>query len=114
MRLDTLTDVHGTSKHCEISVTKALKVYSLVPPTPFFVLRFAFSIIHGSGKYYLFQCHACFLLLNMCDEELKHCIYHTERKLKNKKRGRPGNETSAQVSRVIKTRTFLRRLDAVA
>ena len=39
-------------------------------PPPFLVLQFAFSIIHGSGRAY------------------------TERKLKNKKRGRPGNEAS--------------------
>ena len=48
----------------------------------------------------------------MCDEELEHCIYHNEQP-KNKKRGRPGNEASVQVSRVIKTRTFLRGLDEV-
>ena len=48
---------------------------SLVPrPPPFFVLRFAFSIIHGSGR-----------------------ARYTERKPKNKKRGRPGNEAILMV-----------------
>jgi len=53
-----------------IDTVASLANYSLVsgPPT-FFVLRFAFSIIHGSGS-----------------------VYCTERKPKNKKRGRPGNE----------------------
>ena len=51
-------------------------VFSLVPrPPPFFVLRFAFSIIHGSRS--------------------STSVYYTERKLKNKKKwGRPGNKAS--------------------
>ena len=48
---------------------------SLVPrPPPFFVLRFVFSIIHGSGRH------------------SSASVYYTEHKPKNKKRGRPGNE----------------------
>ena len=47
---------------------------SLVPrPPPFFVLRFAFSIIHGSGSG-------------------RALFRYTELKLKKKKQGRPGNE----------------------
>ena len=50
---------------------------SLVPrhPSFFFALRFAFSIIHGSGGSHAF-------------------VYYTEHKPKNKKWGRPGNEAT--------------------
>ena len=52
---------------------------SLVPrPPTFFVLWFSFSIIYGSE---------IFLRSSVS-------VYYTERKLKNKKRGRPGNEAT--------------------
>ena len=50
--------------------------HSLVPrPPPFFVLQFPFSIIHRSGV-----------------------LYYTERKPKNKKRGRPVNKLAKTCS----------------
>ena len=54
---------------------------ALFPGLPrLFVLRFAFSIIHGNGSFV--------------------SVYYTERKPKNQKWGRPGNEASSSTMHI--------------
>ena len=66
------------TKYHRKQIIMATDICSLVPrPTPFFVLQFAFSIIHG-GVF-------CALLLS--------CII-LDTNWRTKKRGRPGNEIS--------------------
>ena len=64
----------------------------LVPrPPKFFVLQFAFSIIHGSGRALPLPC----IILNA--NRSSASVYFTECKPKNKKWGRPGKEAILQV-----------------
>ena len=57
---------------------------SLVPMPPPFFVWFAFSIIHESGR-----------ARKTLFSHSSASVYYTERKLKNKKWGRPGNEASS-------------------
>ena len=62
---------------------KNLRAFSSLVPRllSFFVVQFAFSILHESGRARRTGSSFAF-------------VYYTERKLKNTKRGRPGNEPS--------------------
>ena len=74
--------IPGQSLKCEEGTLFHFSITSLVPsPPPFFVLRFSFSIILGSGR-----------------APSSTSMYYTERKPKNKKRGRPGNEATPLLS----------------